>query len=90
VLITPVVEVDRRDRMVDVYKWYKAHLDEVWPRLLYWATTSRHGDNRDAMAMTLDLTRNVLDTYLGWHAQVLHDLHALTGTWGVSDDRALD
>ena len=25
--------------------------------------------------MTLDLTRNVLDTYLGWHAQVLHDLH---------------
>jgi hypothetical protein len=27
------------------------------------------------MAMTLDLTRNVLDTYLDWHAQVLHDLH---------------
>ena len=25
--------------------------------------------------MTLDLTRNVLDTYLDWHAQVLHDLH---------------
>ena len=27
------------------------------------------------MGMTLDLTRNVLDTYLDWHAQVLHDLH---------------
>ena len=27
------------------------------------------------MAMTLDLTRNVLDTYIDWHAQVLHDLH---------------
>ena len=27
------------------------------------------------MAMTLDLTRNVLDAYLAWHAQVLHDLH---------------
>jgi hypothetical protein len=27
------------------------------------------------MAMTLDLTRNVLNTYLDWHAQVLHDLH---------------
>ena len=25
VLITPVVEVDGRDRMVDVYKWHKAH-----------------------------------------------------------------
>jgi hypothetical protein len=27
------------------------------------------------MAMTLSLSRQVLDTYLGWHAQVLHDLH---------------
>jgi hypothetical protein len=27
------------------------------------------------MEMSLDLTRNVLDTYLSWHAQVLHDLH---------------
>ena len=25
VLITPVVEVDGRDRMVDLYKWHKAH-----------------------------------------------------------------
>ena len=25
VLITPVVEVDGRDRMVDIYKWHKAH-----------------------------------------------------------------
>jgi hypothetical protein len=75
VLITPVVEVDGRDRMVDVYKWHKAHPGEVWPRLLYWGHYVAHDNNRDAMAMTLDLTRNVLDTYLGWHAQVLHDLH---------------
>ena len=27
------------------------------------------------MGLTLSLTRQVLDTYLGWHAQVLHDLH---------------
>src|SRR5690349_7710346 len=27
------------------------------------------------MGMTLALTRNVADTYVGWHAQVLHDLH---------------
>src|SRR3546814_6225540 len=27
------------------------------------------------MAMTLNLTRNVADTFIGWHAQVLHDLH---------------
>ena len=75
VLITPVVEVDGRDRMVDIYKWHKAHPAEVWPHLLYWGHYVAHDNNRDAMAMTLELTRNVLDTYLGWHAQVLHDLH---------------
>jgi len=75
VLITPVVEVDGRDRMVDIYKWHKAHPGQDWPRLLYWGHYVAHDNNRDAMAMTLDLTRNVLETYLGWHAQVLHDLH---------------
>jgi len=75
VLITPVVEVDGRDRMVDIYKWHRAHLDEKYPHLLYWGHYVAHDNNRDAMGMTLDLTRNVLDTYLKWHAQVLHDLH---------------
>jgi hypothetical protein len=75
VLITPVVEVDGRDRMVDIYKWHKAHPGAIWTHLLYWGHYVAHDNNRDAMAMTLDLTRNVLDTYLGWHAQVLHDLH---------------
>jgi hypothetical protein len=75
VLITPVVEVDGRDRMVDLYKWHKAHPGQDWPRLLYWGHYVAHDNNRDAMAMTLDLTRNVLDAYVGWHAQVLHDLH---------------
>jgi hypothetical protein len=75
VLITPVVEVDGRDRMVDIYKWHKAHPGQIWPRLLYWGHYVAHDNNRDAMAMTLALTRNVLNTYLEWHAQVLHDLH---------------
>ena len=75
VLITPVVEVDGRDRMVDIYRWHKAHPDQKWPRLVYWGHYVAHDNNRDAMAMTLNLTRNVLNTYLDWHAQVLHDLH---------------
>ena len=75
VLITPVVEVDGRDRMVDIYKWHRAHMGENWPHLLYWGHYVAHDNNRDAMGMSLDLTRNVLNTYLGWHAQVLHDLH---------------
>ncbi|HEV2539733.1 MAG TPA: M14 family zinc carboxypeptidase [Frateuria sp.] len=74
-LITPIVEVDGRDRMVDLYNWHKAHPDQAYPRLLYWGHYVAHDNNRDAMGMTLALTRNVADTYIGWHAQVLHDLH---------------
>ncbi|QNI34590.1 hypothetical protein H7849_12230 [Alloacidobacterium dinghuense] len=74
-LITPVVEVDGRDRMVDIYKWHKAHPNENYPRLVYWGHYVAHDNNRDAMTLTLNLSRNVLDTYIGWHAQVLHDLH---------------
>ena len=75
VLITPVVEVDGRDRMVDVYRWHRAHPNEKYPHLLYWGHYVAHDNNRDAMGTTLDLTRNVLNTYVDWHAQVLHDLH---------------
>lgn len=74
-LITPVVEVDGRDCMVDIYRWHLAHPGENWPRLVYWGHYVAHDNNRDAMALTLDLSRNVLNTYIGWHAQVLHDLH---------------
>ncbi len=74
-LITPIVEVDGRDRMVDLYNWHKAHPARTIRAFFIGATTSRTTTTRDAMGMTLALTRNVLDTYLGWHAQVLHDLH---------------
>jgi hypothetical protein len=74
-LITPVVEVDGRDRMVDIYKWHLAHPKENVPPLLYWGHYVAHDDNRDAMAATLDLTKNVMKTFITWKAQVLHDLH---------------
>ena len=42
VLITPVVEVDGRDRMVDIYRWHKAHPErEVSRTFSTGATTSR-------------------------------------------------
>ncbi|MEO8031823.1 MAG: M14 family zinc carboxypeptidase [Gemmatimonadota bacterium] len=74
-LITPIVEVDGRDRMVDLFKWHMAHPDQTWPNLLYWGHYVAHDNNRDAMGLTLKLSTNVLDTYLGWNAQVIHDLH---------------
>ena len=74
-LITPVVEVDGRDRMVDLYKWHLAHPRDFYPPLIYWGKYVAHDNNRDAMGVTLKLTENVLKTYIGWKAQVLHDLH---------------
>jgi len=74
-LITPVVEVDGRDRMVDIYHWHLSHPKEFYPPLIYWGKYVAHDNNRDAMGMTLKLTENVLKTYVGWKAQVMHDLH---------------
>ena len=74
-LITPVVEVDGRNKMVDVYKWHLANPGKNYPGLVYWGKYVAHDNNRDAMGATLKLTENVLNTYMQWHPQVLHDLH---------------
>src|SRR5690606_10018278 len=74
-LITPVVEVDGRDRKVDVYNWHLANPGKTYPSLAYWGHYVAHDNNRDAMGLTLNLSRAVLDTYVAQGAQVIHDLH---------------
>jgi len=74
-MITPVIEVDGRDKMVDVYKWHLAHPGQNWQPLVYWGKYVAHDNNRDAMGATLKLTENVLSAHNHWHPQVLHDLH---------------
>jgi hypothetical protein len=74
-VITPVVEPDGRDRAVDVYEWRKAHPNDTPPNVVYSGHYVGHDNNRDAMGLTLKLSQNILNTYLGWKAQVLHDLH---------------
>src|ERR1041385_1412996 len=74
-LITPIVEVDGRDRVVDAYEWRKKHPADTPMAPVYWGHYVMHDNNRDAMALTLKLSQSVLNTYLGWKAQVLHDLH---------------
>ena len=74
-LITPIVEVDGRDRMVDIYRWHLANPGKQWPNLIYWGHYVAHDNNRDAMGLTLQLTRNILKTFTTEKAQVLHDLH---------------
>jgi hypothetical protein len=74
-LITPIVEVDGRDRVVDLYEWKKKHPNDVAPNLLYWGKYVAHDNNRDAMGVTLKLTENVLNAYVDHKALILHDLH---------------
>jgi hypothetical protein len=75
VLITPVVEVDGRDRMVDVYRYRKANPGKPVPGLIYWGQYVAHDNNRDNIGMALALSRNIFGAFLEWHPQVFHDLH---------------
>ena len=75
VLVTPLLEVDGHDRYVDVYRYKLANPGKRAPNLVYWGKYVAHDNNRDAMALSLALSRNMVRTFLDWHPQVLHDLH---------------
>ena len=75
VLITPVLEVDGRDREVDLYNYQKAHPGKPAPSLVYWGHYVAHDNNRDAIAMGLALSNIQMKTFFTYHPQVLHDLH---------------
>ncbi|HEX2252432.1 MAG TPA: M14 family zinc carboxypeptidase, partial [Thermoanaerobaculia bacterium] len=86
VLITPVVEPDGRDRVVE---WYERHLrgrridgrELTWEEFReigsppYWGHYAFHDNNRDGMQLTLALTRAVNDVFFSLRPQVIHDLH---------------
>ena len=74
-LITPVLEVDGRERFVDLWRWYEKHPGGGLPPFAYWGHYVAHDNNRDAVGLALALSRNLLATYLEWRPQVLHDLH---------------
>lgn len=75
VMITPTLEVDGRDAMVDLYNYRKANEGKRTPGLIYWGKYVAHDNNRDSMGMALALTRNQMSTFLEYHPTVLHDLH---------------
>lgn len=75
VMVTPVLEVDGRERMVDLYRWRKANPGKTPPPLLYWGKYVAHDNNRDGMALALALSRNINRAFLDFHPQVVHDLH---------------
>ena len=75
-IITPVIEVDGREKQVDTYYFNKkrAQGDARLP-LMYWGKYVAHDNNRDGMGQFLALTRNVTKTFLEWKPTVMHDLH---------------
>ena len=74
VFITPVVEVDGREKAVDTY-YYGKKTGKPRPPLMYWGKYVQHDNNRDGIGQYLKLTQNITRTLLEWHPTVLHDLH---------------
>ena len=72
--ITPVLEVDGRDKMVDTY-YYGKKTGNPRPPLMYWGKYVAHDNNRDGMGQYLQLTKALTNGVLDWHPTVLHDLH---------------
>ncbi|HET8770473.1 MAG TPA: M14 family zinc carboxypeptidase, partial [Gemmatimonadaceae bacterium] len=74
--ITPVVEVDGREKMVDTYYFNKKRAeDDARLPLMYWGKYVAHDNNRDGMGQFLALTRNVTKTFIDWKPTIMHDLH---------------
>jgi len=73
-LITPVQEVDGRDRMVDVYNQSKA-LKVPNRNLIYWGKYTAHDNNRDGMVVSQRITQNYMKGFLHWRPTITHDLH---------------
>ena len=93
-LITPVTEVDGRDRAVDVAKLSRSlGLGPTGVSLTYWGKYTAHDNNRDGMVLSQKLTQHVMNGFLQWHPTVMHDLHesvaflhTSTGTGPYNDE----
>jgi len=75
VMLTPVLDVDGRERVVDLYRYRKANKDKPRIPLIYWGHYVAHDDNRDALTFRLALSQEMMKTWLRYHPTVLHDLH---------------
>ncbi|MEO5903455.1 MAG: M14 family zinc carboxypeptidase, partial [Gemmatimonadaceae bacterium] len=93
-IITPVSEVDGRDRVVDADK--EARQLKLGPGgvpLIYWGKYTAHDNNRDGMVLSQKLSQNIMAAFLQWKPVVVHDLHesvpflyTSTGTGPYNDE----
>ncbi len=76
--ITPVIEVDGREKQVDTYYFNKKRPQgESRLPLMYWGKYVAHDNNRDGMGQFLALTRAVTRVQNEWKPTVMHDLHEM-------------
>jgi hypothetical protein len=76
VMITPVIEVDGRAKVVDLHMARRKDPNINTPRSpLYWGKYVAHDNNRDGIGMSLKLQQNVTRTFLEYRPQIMHDLH---------------
>jgi len=93
-IITPVTEVDGRDKMVDADKLARdLKLGPGGVPLVYWGKYTAHDNNRDGMVLSQKLSQNVMNAFLRWKPVVVHDLHesvpflyTSTGTGPYNDE----
>ncbi|MGH7562767.1 MAG: M14 family zinc carboxypeptidase [Gemmatimonadales bacterium] len=93
-LITPILEVDGRDKMVDVFnQTRRMKLAPGSMNLVWWGKYTAHDNNRDGMVLSQKLTQNYIKSFLEWHPTVGHDLHesmpflyTSTGTGPYNDE----
>jgi len=75
-LITPILEVDGRDKQVDIAMAKRKNPEANVPnRLLWWGKYVAHDDNRDNLGLALALSRYIIEVFLDYHPLVMHDLH---------------
>ena len=72
--LTPVVEVDGREKQVDTW-YYGKKTGKPRPPLMYWGKYVQHDNNRDGMGQYLKATQNLTKMFIDWHPTVGHDLH---------------
>ncbi len=95
IFITPVLEVDGREKVVDAYYYSKKTGAPRNNLMMYWGKYVQHDDNRDGMGQYLEMTKAFMKGILDWHPTILHDLHEAqsylyvstgTGPYNVSLD----
>jgi hypothetical protein len=75
-IITPVIEVDGREKVVDAYNYSKANPGVNRGQLMmYWGKYVQHDNNRDGMGQFLALTKNIQKFTLQYKPTIMHDLH---------------